>query len=389
MRIGILTNYHLEQVGGAEEALDRLATHWLRLGCQPLLFASPSRRAGGPKRPWQPAYPCHRLPRPFSTRWGLSRYLWHLAREHRRQPLDLVLASDVYWPGHVARLFRHRSGVPYVLYSHGGDCMQGSRFLRRGVCRKRMAQSIAQADGVTCISHYVRGRLEALAQPTGPVRWLPNGWPDEWAQAAPTRPLVQWPYLFAMGRMIELKGFQTLLAAYVRLRARFPRLGLIVAGDGPYREGLWRQAQMAGLAPTERIDGTSASPTVVLPGFVHGDEKRALVEHALLGVCPSIREEPQGMVVLEMLCRGVPVVASRVGGIPDMIQPGLNGELFRAGDDADLAQQLSTLLGEPEQLAARRRQAAPSVAELPWSRVAERYLELFHEVLANHRRAAA
>lgn len=381
MRIGIITNYHLEQVGGAEEALDRLARHWHRAGHKPVLWASPSRRVGAARRAWQPEYEFRAIPRPFSTRWGLGRYVRYLEAAHHQAPLDVLLASDAYWPGHVARLFAARSAVPYVIYSHGGDCMHGSRFLRRPVIRRRMADTVREAAGVACISRYVERQLRALAEPRGRVAWLPNGWPDEWASAETAPRPVAWPYLMALGRMVELKGFQTLLAAYVRLRERFPQLGLILAGDGAYRQALWNQAVTAGLRPVGQLAEVHPNvPALVLPGFVQGTAKRAWVEHAELGVCPSIREEPQGLVVLEFLCRGVPVVASQVGGIPDMIRPGDNGELFAAGDADQLAAKLSALLADPSRRAAMAAQAAPSVAGLAWSQVAARYLELFATV---------
>src|SRR5262245_61563942 len=103
MRIGIITNYHLEQVGGAEEVIDRLATLWLGDGHDDAVFAAPA-RSERPTRPWQPAYRHIPLGRVFSSRFGLSRYVRALRRAHSTLPFDVVLACDAYWAGHVARL---------------------------------------------------------------------------------------------------------------------------------------------------------------------------------------------------------------------------------------------------------------------------------------------
>jgi glycosyltransferase involved in cell wall biosynthesis len=93
------------------------------------------------------------------------------------------------------------------------------------------------------------------------------------------------------------------------------------------------------------------------------------------------------LVLFEMLCCGVPVVGSRVGGTPDIVQPGVNGELFSAGDAEDLAGQLDRLLTNEAERDRLARQAAPSVEAYRWSRIAPAYLELFAEVIAARRRA--
>lgn len=381
MKIGILTNYHLNHVGGAEQVIDRLARLWHAAGHEVVLFSSRGRRKDI-TRPWQCEYRHVEIPSPLSTRFFLSRYRRYLEREHAKGKLDIVFASDTYWPGHVARLFRDKHDVPYVICSHGSDCMHGSRFLPRAICRRRIGLAIRDAAGMACISRYVAGRLQELGTPGGIVRLIHNGWPDEWATETTPSPIVSGKYLFAMGRVVELKGFQTLVDAYARVRSSDPELGLVIAGDGPYLNTLVHQATWLGLQPHRRLPTAGDPPGgVYLPGFVHGDEKRSLAHHAALGVCPSIREEPQALVLLEILCGGVPVIASEVGGNPDIIKPGVNGDLFAAQNGVQLASAVERLLWKPESLRQLARQAAPSVDYLRWSSVAGRYLELFSEIL--------
>jgi glycogen(starch) synthase len=383
MKIGILTNYHLNHVGGAEQVIDRLAQYWQSAGHEVVLFSSRGRRKEY-LRTWHCAYRHVEIPSPFSTRFFLSRYVRYLSRENARGRMDLVFATDTYWPGHVARLFQQRSSVPYVICSHGSDCMHGSRFWPRPICRNRMAEAIRQAAGVAFISSYVASRLQELAMPQGIVKLLHNGWPDEWASEVVPRRILPGPYLFAMGRVVELKGFQTVIDAYSQLRSRHPQLSLVIAGDGPYLNTLVQHATRMGLAPENRLPTSEdRQGTLFLPGFVHGDVKRALAHHAALGVSPSIREEPQSLVLLEMLCGGVPMIATDVGGNPDIIKPGINGYLFPAQNSVILASQIDDLLANPQRLATLARQAAPSVEYLRWSSVAQRYLALFEEVIGS------
>lgn len=393
MNIGILTNYHLDQVGGAEEALDRLALNWQRTGHSVVMFSSPGKKTAR-QRPWQRTYPHVKIPRPFSTRFGLSRYVRYLIREHDQRPMDILLTMDTYWAGHVARLFHARRNVPCVVCSQGGDVMHGSRFLRRSVCKERMSQAIRDADAVVCISRYVGEMLHALATPRGIVRTIHNGWPEEWSSEVPgaklPAPIVSGQYLFSMGRGVELKGFQTVIDALARLRPRYPDLGLVIAADGPYLPTLWEQATRLGLAPQKDLPASPIAGGVYLPGFVHGEVKRSLAHRATLGVLPSIRQEPQSLALLELLCGGVPVLASNVGGNPDMVKPGVNGDLFTAADSGELASKIDALLSRPQELAKLAAGAAPSVEAFRWDRIADEYLELFREVLirTNQTRAA-
>src|SRR5207248_2587089 len=207
------------------------------------------------------------------------------------------------------------------------------------------------------------------------VRLVVNGWPDEWSDRRVGERRVAGPYIFAMGRVVELKGFQTLVEAFARIRPKHQGASLVIAGEGNYLTQLLQQAAQLGLQPSRNLpEPGDERPTVCFPGFVHGDAKLSLLQHAAVAVSPSIRQEPMSLVLFEMLCCGVPVIGSRVGGTPDIVRPGINGELFEAGDASALAAILDRLLSD---LAARDRlasQARPSVEPYRWSRVADGYL---------------
>lgn len=378
MRIGIITNHYLERVGGAEEALDRLASHWHVAGEDVVLFSIRSRKARR-KRLWQPAYAHVRLGYIWSTEHGLGRYVRAMRREHARRPFDAIFACDAYWAGHVARMSKRETGVPYAVWSQGGDVMDTSRFLRKPVPRRRMAEAIGEADAVLCISQYVRRQIEAIAEPRGLVAALPNGWPDEWANVATAARPMAGRYIFAMGRLVPLKGFGTLLQAFAQLRPTHRNVRLVIAGEGAQSPQLLEQAQQLDLTTTDDLHDDMAA--VCFPGFVQGEAKRALIEHAAIGVSPSIRNEPMSLALFEMLCRGVPVVASRVGGTPDVVQPGVNGLLFEAGDAAGLARAMDGLLSDQTERHRLAAAAAGSVAEHRWGRIAERALTLLSDIV--------
>ncbi len=386
LKIALLTNYHLEQVGGAEEVLDRLAQLWTQAGHRVTLFAAPARRRPKKTRAWNPTYPVVRLPRVRSTRFGLGRPARILKRAHAKQAFDLVFASDAYWAGHVARLCWQATGAPYVLCSHGSDIMHGSRFLNRRTTRLRMSEAIRDAAGISYISQYMQTRTHELAQPRGVERMIPNGWPDEWQtlDAPPRR--VAGPYVFAMGRVVRLKGFQTLIEAFARLRASYRQLPLIIAGEGDYLQTLAEHANSLGL-PVKRglPEGESPGFGVYLPGFLLGEAKRSVLYHASVVVSSSIRQEPMSLVLFEALSCGVPVIGSRVGGTPDIIQPGINGYLFEPENSEELALRLDETLRRQDRRDQLARQAAQSVADFRWSKISEVYQRYFCDVLQAQR----
>jgi glycogen(starch) synthase len=126
-----------------------------------------------------------------------------------------------------------------------------------------------------------------------------------------------------MGRLAPQKGVSTLVAAAGLLKT--PGAQVLLVGDGPERPVLEREVRRLGIA--ERVH---------LLGFVSHERVPAVLAHADLLVLPSVYEE-LGTVLLEAMWVGLPIVASRRGGIPDVIDDGVNGVLLPPGDPRALA----------------------------------------------------
>jgi glycosyltransferase involved in cell wall biosynthesis len=138
-----------------------------------------------------------------------------------------------------------------------------------------------------------------------------------------------------LGRVERDKGVFDLLDALSALRASIPDVELVCAGEGD----LELAAEYA-----ERLGIEGA---VALPGWVGPAEKQSLLERAAVLVLPSYAEG-QPMCLLEAMAAGVPVVASRTGGIPDLVADGVNGFLCAPGDVAALERALRRLVLDPE-----------------------------------------
>lgn len=137
----------------------------------------------------------------------------------------------------------------------------------------------------------------------------------------------------SVGWLTDIKGHRFLVDAVAQLKREYPHLHVVLLGTGDQQEALLQQARKAGI-----------SPAVHLVGF------REDVECALAGmdcfVLPSLNEG-MGRALIEAMAAGLPVIASRVGGIPAMIEDEKNGLLVPAGDSLALAAALRRILSDP------------------------------------------
>jgi glycogen(starch) synthase len=140
------------------------------------------------------------------------------------------------------------------------------------------------------------------------------------------------PRVLFVGRLAPQKGVRTLVAAAGLLEDESAQV--ILVGDGPERSALEREAERLG-----------AGDRLHFVGFVAHDRLPPALAHADLLALPSLYEE-LGTVLLEAMQAGLPVVASKTGGIPDVIEDGVNGMLVPPGDPEALARAIDRLLAD-------------------------------------------
>jgi glycogen(starch) synthase len=143
-----------------------------------------------------------------------------------------------------------------------------------------------------------------------------------------------------VGLLIHAKGFDVAVSAFASLARRFPRLRLVIAGDGPARRDLETQAVELGV-----------SRLIDFVGWVSPERIPALMDRATLVVMPSRWEEAFGLVALEAALMARPVVATRVGGLPEVVAHGQTGLLVEKEDPPAMADAIACLLDDPESAA--------------------------------------
>ncbi len=175
------------------------------------------------------------------------------------------------------------------------------------------------------------------------------------------------PLVFAAGRLVRKKGFEYLIDAARGLEFAFPGICVAIAGDGDLRAELQARAEQKGLGP------------VRLLGFQTQDQVGRLASAADVVVVPSVRDDAGNVdglpnFALEALATATPVVATRVGGLPQVIEDGVTGRLVAERDAAALAAAIRDVLSHPGRaadlgIAAR----VKIIRDFGWPRVAERF----------------
>ncbi len=307
------------------------------------------------------------------SRWDWRGMASTWSRLRRLKP-DLLHIHHV-WPAADRYLswLAGAAGVPHLVVTEhitGQSHSRAQRALKRSELR--------QADAVTAVCGAVADSLvHDYGVERSRVRVVPNGadLPDEERErpaarrlrdelgAGPFRPLWVCP-----ARLESQKGHAVLLDALARVRARGLDFVAVLAGEGSLRADLERQASAAGLGDHVRFAG-QVEP--VGPLLLAADAC----------VLPSLWEGLP-LSLLEALARGRPVVASRVGGVPEAIEDGLTGRLVPAGDPAALALVLEDFHRRPDPGRRMGLAGAERVsAEFTWPRVVEAFEELYDEVM--------
>ena len=236
------------------------------------------------------------------------------------------------------------------------------RFLMRPAYR---LLGLRRIDGFAAPSRFVAELIRADAGPV-PVRVIPHA-VDPVFTPAPASDVWQTVYV---GRLSPLKGADVLLEAFGILARTQPKARLVVVGDGPERTRLEARAAQLVAAGTVEFRGWLTPPEVA----------ECLRGSALLAV-PSTTPEIFGLTALEALGLGRPLVASRIGALPELVGPD-NGVLVAPGDAAALAEALAGLVGDAEKLARLGAGSARRAEAFGLDRCLDEYESWYREAVA-------
>ena len=257
-----------------------------------------------------------------------------------------VVHTHISKAGILGRFAARLAGVPTVVHTYHGNATElaGSKFTSRLYLHlERHAAQIAHTlvavsnDVQNCLLAMGVGRKEQYVV-------IPNGIDVSQYAAGEARerpqPLTGCPIVGTVSSLTPEKGVDVLLRAMSLLVDRFPNLQLYVVGDGPLRSQLEKEAKDLAIDARVYFAGID-------------NEVQSWLSSTDVFVLPS-RSEGMGRVLQEAMACDVAVVASRVGGIPELVQDGITGLLVEPDDPAALAQAIGELLEDD----ASRRQLA-------------------------------
>ncbi|MCA9413275.1 MAG: glycosyltransferase family 4 protein [Candidatus Omnitrophica bacterium] len=365
MRICHFTSTFLPRVGGVEMVVSNLARCQHELGHEALVITPKIR--GIDNRVSVPYRVIH-YSRPSSKRYLTRQVMLRLLYEHFKRPFDVLHCHSAYPHGYVAATFSRLTGVPVFITPHGPtDIMRKERIRSHPKLEQRLRRGLQEAAGITAISKNIFKEIVSVGGFTEEkVHIVPNG--VSLGDFKEVEPFVgDQPYVLAMGRMVAQKGFDQLLAAFAEIADKVPDLQLYMAGEGILRRDYEKMTRQLGLE--ERVH---------FLGLVQGAQKIAFLKGARFFVCPS-RFEPFGIVVLEALAAGIPVIANRVGGIPDIIENNVHGLLVDAESTVELGKAIMDLYKSPRACKEMSVNALERASEFDWMNVTKRYLEVYEK----------
>jgi starch synthase len=299
---------------------------------------------------------------------------------------DLV-HSHTWYTNLAGHLAQQLYAVPHVMTAHSLEPLRPWKTEQLGggytVSSWIERTAIHAADAVIAVSDAMRSdvlttypdvdpaRVHVIHNGIDPVAWQPSNETDALQRHGID---AARPYVIFVGRITRQKGVPDLLAAAQQFD---PRAGIVLCAGAADTEELRNDVATAVAALQAARSGVVWIDEILPP-----DELRQLVTHATVFVCPSIYE-PLGIVNLEAMACETAVVATRVGGIPEVVDDGVTGVLVPPSDPRALAEAVNRLLADPSLAAAMGRAGRQRVEQhFTWTSVAERTLAVYEHLLS-------
>jgi glycosyltransferase involved in cell wall biosynthesis len=268
---------------------------------------------------------------PMRSRFDL-RAAWHVARIIREERCRL-LHTHTPRSAMIGRLAARLAGVPMVCHVHSPALRDTTHGLRNRVNALVERWGLGGASRLIAVSQSLGRYLEALGFDPSKARVVPNGVPVCEGALPRTRPHDRWT-LGTVALFRPRKGIEVLLEALAILKQERLPVRLRAVGPfetAPYKAAIKARAARLGLSDSIEWSGLCA------------DVNTQLAQMDLF-VLPSLFGEGLPMVVLEAMAAGVPVVATRVEGVPEAVRDAREGVLARPGDPGDLARSIGRVI---------------------------------------------
>lgn len=227
-------------------------------------------------------------------------------------------------------------------------------------------QTLLQADFVNCVSNSLSDDLRALMPDLSRIETLYAGMDFSIIRNVVVEK-IESSYIFSLRRLEPSKGVDVLINAFMLIKEDFPKLNLVIAGDGSEAENL-----------KKLVSKHELNDRVSFIGTVNFNRGISILKGATLTVVPSL-SEGGGLVNIEAQAVGCPVIASRVGGIPEYLSDGESGLLFNPGDYYDLAQKMKQIMTDNVLRMKIIDGGLKYAKNFDWDIIGEQYIDLYRK----------
>ena len=284
---------------------------------------------------------------------------------------DLIHAHNLFFrTTEVAAMLRMIFRVPMVTTLHLGKSEGGGKLLNTLISAYELTAGnfiVRRSDHIITVSNAVARHARRMGGHSAPLTVIPNGVDTSVFYPAPDRSRAEQTVLF-IGRLVSNKGPETLIQAVPLVLAQHPQAQFVLVGEGPLRARL-----------QEQVNRLSIGHAVQFLGIRH--DVPVLMRQSALLVRPSTLEG-MPLTILEAMASALPVVATPVGGTPELLQDGVNGYLIGVGDHVALANAIIQLLGDrwlAEEMGQRGRKLVED--RYTWDAVAEQTERVYAEAI--------
>jgi len=271
------------------------------------------------------------------------------------------------------------SGVPHVTTVHALISMGSDMLPEKSTpwYQRKLEHYILKKpyDRVIALSNVMKGQLEHLGTPPERIRVIPNG--VDHNRFTPEGPVPkEWPFeeddfvLLFYGRLWEVKGIPHLLNAVERVCPDIPELKVVLIGSGPEEDNI--DAIISRYPLKDRVVRIPEVDQVQLPGYLRRSD---------LFVLPSLSEGvPLSLLEAQMI--GTPVLATRVGGVPELVEHRGTGYLVPPSDPGSLGEGVVYALENPKETARWAKKARErALASYTWDIVVEQTMQVCRELV--------
>lgn len=378
LRVCLVSAAYRPYPSGVSEHVHHLAAELQRQGNHVHVLTSsfPSRFCSGSSEP--PAFPVDRIGRvmliPMNRSYATLPVGLHLPSQvsdfFARHEFDIVHCHGLFWPEISYWAIRSSRAVNlFTILTAGFRITKSGSRLFRSLFRRHLSR----LHGRIAISNRARAAVEAYVP--GEYRIIPCGI-DLNRFHTGLAPLPEHrkrgPQILFLGRLDARKGLDILLQAMPFVLRSRPDVRLVVVGSGPLEPAARRRINRLGIEPAVTLLG--AVPWSDLPRYYAGSD---------VYCSPALGGEALGIVLLEAMAAGTPVVASRIPGYDETVRDGIDGLLCEPGNPEALSQSLLQVINNQE--LARRLSIAGQLRaqEYAWPLVARRTLDYYRELLTS------